>query len=184
MHQCKTAAQHGQGRQRAAPRQAHQRLAAQRRQHHGHRAFYFVSNAQAYCTGGPRGKAWAPVRSIAAYLPQKQRRRRRPDRECVSIRHAGLEVYRRKQRIQRQKSKRCLCTECAAQVSECTHGSHCKAEMAQAHHACVPLAAEAQHRKHTKEQRQQKEDAAVVGPVVQIPLILLGKRRAFPLLGI
>ena len=56
--------------------------------------------------------------------------------------------------------------------------------MAQAHHAGVPLATKAQRREHAEKQRQQKEDAAIVGPVVQIPLIPLGKRRAFPLLGI
>ena len=56
--------------------------------------------------------------------------------------------------------------------------------MAQAHHAGVPLPAKAQGRKHPEEKRQQEKDAPVVGPVVQIPLILLGKSRAAPLLGI
>lgn len=36
----------------------------------------------------------------------------------------------------------------------------------------VPLATKAQRREHAEKQRQQKEDAAIVGPVVQIPLIL------------
>ena len=139
MHQHKPATQHSQGCQRAAPGQAHQRLTAQCHQHNAHRALDFIPHAKAHRTACPCSKARAQAPGIAAQLPQKQRRRRSPDRERIGVCHAGLKIHRRKQRIERQKSKRRLGAERAAQIRKCAHGGQGKTEMTQAHHAGVPL---------------------------------------------